>query len=406
MAVVQTRGSGRRARTRGLLIAVAAAIAAMSSASSAAGGGQNPAGLEEPVPSPLEISVLTPPQPVLGADGRNHLVYELRLSNISRDTASVDALQPLVGGRRLGPRLAGQRLSSLFRLDSDQLGTTTLSAGMGATIFMDVTFPARQRPPRSVTHRIWLSYRDPRFGNGGRLSFTGAPTGVVQRRAVEIAPPLRGPRWVAGQGCCGPSNHQGGWNVINGHIYLAERFAIDFVQLDPQERLFTGPKTDLSSYAYFRAPIHAVANGTVVGLEDGLKDQTPGVDPTGITLQNAGGNYVVERIGPGRFAFYAHLERGSLRVRRGQRLRTGEVIGLLGNSGNSAGPHLHFHVMDSASPLKSNGIPYTFRAFRGMGLVTSVPPMLEGERTPIEPRALAGLHRNQMPLLNELDDFG
>jgi murein DD-endopeptidase MepM/ murein hydrolase activator NlpD len=43
------------------------------------------------------------------------------------------------------------------------------------------------------------------------------------------------------------------------------------------------------------------------------------------------------------------------------------VLGLVGNSGNSVAPHLHFHVMDGPSPLASNGVPYEIDAFEVVG---------------------------------------
>jgi len=69
----------------------------------------------------------------------------------------------------------------------------------------------------------------------------------------------------------------------------------------------------------------------------------------------------------GRFAFYAHLQPGSLKVRLGQRVRRGQVLGLVGNSGNSTEPHLHFHLSDANSPLGSEGIPYGYAAFELVG---------------------------------------
>ena len=80
-----------------------------------------------------------------------------------------------------------------------------------------------------------------------------------------------------------------------------------------------------------------------------------------------GGNYVVIDIGGGHFAFFAHLKTGSVAVKRGDRVKAGDVIGALGDTGNSDGPHLHFHVMDGPSPLSSNGIPYVFESFTGAG---------------------------------------
>ena len=72
-------------------------------------------------------------------------------------------------------------------------------------------------------------------------------------------------------------------------------------------------------------------------------------------------------------ALYAHLQPRSLKVRSGDRVRRGQVLGLVGNSGNSVAPHLHFHVMDGPSPLDSNGLPYLIDSF----LVTATSPGTE-----------------------------
>ena len=126
---------------------------------------------------------------------------------------------------------------------------------------------------------------------------------------------------------------------------------------------------ELSSYKYFGTPIHAVADGVVVKLLDGEPEQTPGGFPE-LPVDKIDGNFVVMDIGNGRYAFYAHFQAG-LKVRLGQRVRQGQVLGLLGNTGNCDAPHLHFHVMDSPSPLGSNGLPYVFTKFRGEGFVTN-----------------------------------
>jgi murein DD-endopeptidase MepM/ murein hydrolase activator NlpD len=73
-------------------------------------------------------------------------------------------------------------------------------------------------------------------------------------------------------------------------------------------------------------------------------------------------------LGGGTYAFYAHLQPGSLRVKNGDRVTRGRVLGLLGNSGNSTEPHLHFHVSDGMSPLGSEGLPYTIAGMKGMPL--------------------------------------
>lgn len=76
----------------------------------------------------------------------------------------------------------------------------------------------------------------------------------------------------------------------------------------------------------------------------------------------------MQDIGGGHYAFYAHLQPGSLRVRLGERVRRGQVIALLGNSGNSSEAHLHFHVSDANDPLMSEGVPYVFDRYALTGL--------------------------------------
>ncbi len=166
--------------------------------------------------------------------------------------------------------------------------------------------------------------------------------------------------------------------AVNGAFHATERYAIDWVQLDDEGRRFVGPVDQFSSYAYYGAPIHAVADGRVANLLDGLPDQTPGALPTGITGANAGGNYIVQDIGGGNYAFYAYMQPNSLRFEIGDMVREGEVIGLLGNSGNTDGPHLHFHVMDGLAPLSSKGVPYEFTRFTGQGVVTNLEEVVGG----------------------------
>ncbi len=131
---------------------------------------------------------------------------------------------------------------------------------------------------------------------------------------------------------------------------------------------------------------------------DGLAEQVPGVTPTGLRLAEYGGNHVVQDIGGGNYAFYAHLKTGSVAVRPGEQLRTGRPVGLLGNSGNSDAPHLHFHIMDGPDPLKADGLPFVFDRFGLTGRsVDSTGPdgdavdiALAGGPTPLQPASPGG----------------
>src|SRR6266849_1776311 len=66
----------------------------------------------------------------------------------------------------------------------------------------------------------------------------------------------------------------------------------------------------------------------------------------------------------GALAPYAHLQRANVKVTAGSKVKSGDLLGKVGNTGNTSAPHLHFHVMDGPSPLLSNGIPYIISHFK------------------------------------------
>jgi hypothetical protein len=217
---------------------------------------------------------------------------------------------------------------------------------------------------------------------------------------------LRGSHWVVGNGCCADvTAHRGATLPIDGTIHVPERYAIDFVQLDDKGKLFEGPVDKNKSYAYYDDEIYSVGPGTVVATQDGLPDQTPGALDPNATVETAGGNYVVVDLGDGNYAFYAHLVPDTLTVKEGDKVTTGQVLGKLGNSGNTDGAHLHFHIMDGPSPLLSNGLPFEFTRFVGEGKVTTpIEDVQKGAVAEIAKTNL-GLHRQQLPLNLEVIAF-
>ncbi|MBV8940242.1 MAG: M23 family metallopeptidase [Solirubrobacterales bacterium] len=353
--------------------------------------------------TPVVASVLAAPEPVPATDGRKHLVYELILTNRGAPSVTVKRIQVLSAGRVIGS-LAGARLSSVMLPFGATKPGATLRGGQAGYVLMDVTVARRARAPGRLVHRLTIAQtpRDP----GAAMSYLAAPTRVDNRPALVVAPPLRGAGWVDTSSCCDSlTAHRGAVLPVNGALRVAERFAIDFVQVNPQGLLFSGPKTALSSYPFFGADVLSATSGTVVGVVDNLPETTPGALPKGITAAQAGGDHVVVAVGGGRYAFYAHLQPGSIVVAPGQRVRVGQKLGLLGNSGNSDAPHLHFHIMDGPSPLNSNGLPFRFSRFNLEGELTNFGAFSAGRPARIVPR-LRGIHTGELPLNNQVLDFG
>ena len=101
------------------------------------------------------------------------------------------------------------------------------------------------------------------------MTETIAPTTVDNRKPVTVSPPLTGANWVAANACCNMNPHRMAANPLNGALWMAERYAIDYVQLTPDGRFFNGDKADPRSWPAFGADVHAVADGSVVAVVSG-----------------------------------------------------------------------------------------------------------------------------------------
>ena len=184
-------------------------------------------------------------------------------------------------------------------------------------------------------------------------------------RPVAVGPPLRGRNWIAINTPHDVNGHRKTFLEVDGREVAAQRFAIDFARVGWNRKTWRGDQSDNFSYYAYGADILAVSDGIVSSTKDGIPENVPGDGSRAIeiTLDNVAGNYVIVDSGDGKFFFYAHLQPGSLRVEPGVEVRRGDVLGLLGNSGNSTEPHLHFHLGDADSPLGSEGLPYVFDSF-------------------------------------------
>jgi Peptidase family M23 len=317
-----------------------------------------------PMATPLIGSVLADPVPVQGTDGRTHLAYEVQLTNVLSGNATLDSLTVSAGDRQL-LTLAGPNLKYWTRtLGNSATPNNVIGPGQSALVWIDLVVD-NAAVPTDLAHSVKLRVEKPLPGLvPADVTQSVAPVTVSSRKPVSIAPPLDGPNWLDGDGCCDTSAHRLAVNPINGKLWVSERFAIDYIQLDNGFRLFTGDPTKLESYKYFGAPIHAVGDGKVVAVVDNLPEQVPTKTPSGLPLDQYGGNHVVQDLGDGNYAFYAHLKPGSITVKAGDELTTGQQIAALGNSGNTDAPHLHFHVMDGPHPLMANGLPFVIKSFR------------------------------------------
>ncbi|WP_179198462.1 peptidoglycan DD-metalloendopeptidase family protein [Paenibacillus amylolyticus] len=145
----------------------------------------------------------------------------------------------------------------------------------------------------------------------------------------------------------------GGNDVLSNYHYEHEtqRYALDIVRTKDKFS-YQGEATVNENYYAFGEPLYAAADGTVVDIKNDIPDNVPGV----MNPEEPAGNYVVIDHGNGEYSLTAHIKEGSVSVKKGDKLKQGDLIGELGNSGNSSEAHLHFQVSDGADLFTSRSI--------------------------------------------------
>jgi murein DD-endopeptidase MepM/ murein hydrolase activator NlpD len=194
-----------------------------------------------------------------------------------------------------------------------------------------------------------------RVGETVRKSLNIPVTSYEQK--TKLIFPLKGQFVVAG-GHDFNEEHKGEWS---------QQYAYDILALGPHyEIVKTNGETNEDFFAWGRE-ILAPAGGTIVYARNDVQDNPhPDVVLTNVFLKlpepmwAVAGNVVVIDHGNGEFSLLAHMQKGSVRVKAGDKVRQGQVLGLLGNSGNSDGPHLHYQLMAGGVLYRNDGLPSHF----------------------------------------------
>jgi hypothetical protein len=183
-------------------------------------------------------------------------------------------------------------------------------------------------------------------------------------QSVNLQFPFREGRYLIANG--------GAAERINGHFmtlrpsykqWRGESYAVDLIRIDragfrtKEKRLFALPK-DPRAYLTFDTPVHAPCSGAV---ERAASDR-PDMPVPQRDRDHLEGNFVLLRCGSNN-VLLGHFRRGQVRAKRGDLVRVGEVIGLVGNSGNTDEPHLHIHAQtpgNAQAPLSGTPLHITF----------------------------------------------
>jgi hypothetical protein len=326
------------------------------------------------------VEVVCPSPPIPVTIGKNKvLVYELHLTNFDVVPLTLKRISIFAARENPDPLaiLEGEKLSTAtIRIGAPMMmsrgsgaasgNTRTLDPGGRNVIFLWIELPANKSAPANLRHQLVFSSTPAGTDKPSDATLEDFPVPVDQNPVPVLSPPFDGGIWLAGNGPANDSDHRRGIFAIDGQIYSPERFAIDWVKVGPNGDSHHDETSKNENWWGWREPVLAVADGEITEVVDEFPENTPRVLPP-VTLDNIAGNHIVLQIAQSRFVTYAHLQKGSIKVRTGNHVHRGEMLALLGNSGNATAPHLHLQVTDHNSVLQSQGVPFVFAAFTYLG---------------------------------------
>ncbi len=323
------------------------------------------------VSTALLVTPLNEPHVVRADDGRDHVEYDLLVTNAFATPVTLTAVTVSTPGGAVLGRVDGATLAAATQGVLEQAPVSLIPASGSATVEVDLALPPGRVPPVLTNHITYaVQGATPHLvAIISSYDAQGPDIAPSPFQAITIAPPLRGAGWTALNGCCTPNAHRNVRVASGSRIGTAETFAIDYVRVDGN-RFYQGNGSTNAQYPYFGALIYAVAAGTVVALHDGMDESIPFQPVTTLHKpEDFGGNYVLIRQAQGVYAFYAHMQKGSVAVAVGQQVTAGTAIGRVGNSGNSSNPHLHFGLLDRPDFVTGYSLPFVFSNFTLSGHV-------------------------------------
>lgn len=316
------------------------------------------------------VEVTCPESPIPVTIGKQKvLVYELHVTNFDTVPLTLKSIDVFAGTKDLASliSLSDKNLSAAMTqvgsaTSADSKSVQMIGPGARSIVFMWIELGNRP-VPSSLKHRMVFV---PPGENPKEAVLEAFGVRVSQESVPTLSPPFNGGIWLAGDGPANDSAHRRSVFAVDGGIYSPERFAIDWDKIGANGDIRHDGNSQNNNWWGWGEPVLAVADGEITEVVDGIPDNVPRNLPP-VTLDNIAGNHVILQIASNRFVTYAHLQNGSIKVNPRQHVHRGDVLALLGNSGNTTGAHLHLQVADRNSVLQSQGVPFVFDRFTYLG---------------------------------------
>jgi murein DD-endopeptidase len=292
--------------------------------------------------------------------------YEIYLTNFSTDTFKLKRLFIVNSSDSfIHFTMQNQELKNSYNKIGSITKDTTLRLlpGNSAVIYVELSLQKEQI--KEVTHRI--SFEIAGKENLGEVSIETSATKCSLDTPLVLGAPLKDGCWAAIYEPSWEKGHRRAIYTMNGKARIPGRYAIDFIKLDSNGKYANADENVVKNWFGYEVDVVAVTDGIVSSTRDDFSESPTLSEHPKYTADKATGNYLSIKIGNNQFAFYEHLKPKSIKVKIGQSVKKGDVIASLGFTGQTTGPHLHFHVADADSPLGAEGIPFVFEQFEMLG---------------------------------------
>lgn len=313
---------------------------------------------------PLETSVAFLSN-LIQVNDNTHLFYELNILNNFK--AALD-LKKVEIFNLSEPELPIATFDSIYLKENfdrpglnDDSALNLISANQFGVLNLHLEFKKDNTVPKRIFHKLHFKVQK---GNGESMMYPMETTiiDIPDKTNLTLGLPFN----KKGKWLYEAEGHKNSRFLAEGRATYPQRFAIDWIFINNNGEFAKSNIRENKNWHTYGLELISVADGIVVDVKDDIIENEPLAEEVAvhITRETIGGNYVIIDIGNDIYAFYGHLIPNSLKVNIGDKVKKGQVIGLLGNSGNSDLPHLHFHLESKSNIFfGGEGMPYHIKEF-------------------------------------------
>jgi hypothetical protein len=309
----------------------------------------------------LQATILFEPN-IVPIDKVPFVYYEIHCKNFSSDKITLISLRIQQNTTSVF-ELEGESLLNQFYVP-DAIGKNIkcdIPAGQSGVLYLEYALPAKGKG--ELKHSIVFEKHTNKDLTETIHTFT---IPYPKKSNLVVGAPVQAGKWAAVYEPSWERGHRRVFYTTDDQARLPGRFAIDFIKLDDQGFYASGNQDSIKNWFGYGTNIIAVADGIIVAVDTSYTESQSIDNHKPYPFDQATGNYIAMDIG-GQYAFYEHLKPKSIKVKVGDKIKKGTVLASLGFTGNTTGPHLHFHIADKNSPLGAESVPFMFEAYTYLG---------------------------------------